>query len=171
MVKERKERRKRSTGSRADEGEITLVLEENEHAPDYQADGETGTREEHDFEGSIIDHYMNIISSSAASLNKDGTSIHPAFRNSVVFDAESGTWKKRTEQQTIPKPYTASVYNQTGFQDVHTVISQGGPSRTAAERAKAYRDLVGMENDDLEKIEEEYEPISWRVKQNRTEPS
>jgi hypothetical protein len=65
-----------------------------------------GEAEEHDFEGSIIDFYLDLASKSnlavnmqqnpnAAQVNEDV--LHPAFRDSAVYSPISGTFRRRPQ--------------------------------------------------------------------------
>ena len=114
------------------------------------APGENGRgrddAEEHDFEGSIIDYYRGFASRSSLAVNGpnnqrsnpnaaqvDEDALHPAFRDSVVYNPTSGTFHRRPQQPHPPQQpsatnrasdrpgaasrftfYTQSAYSQDG---------------------------------------------------------
>ncbi|TVY44636.1 hypothetical protein LOCC1_G003983 [Lachnellula occidentalis] len=106
------------------------------------------TNEDDDFEGSIIDFYANIMSTTNLVERSQHTDdLHPAFRDSIVFDPASGTFGRTVAQaprQRAPTAYSESVYSQS---------TRAGPSRGHAHQtdprgysdhhARAYEALTG----------------------------
>jgi hypothetical protein len=127
---------------------------------------------ERDFENSVIDFYTNKFLSTTTvgrcdTLEDD---IHPAFRDSIVFDAPSGTFLRRISEPELPKQrdstwgsvyssgletpplpkrysyYSASVYSTDGFvlepQAKNQFVSP--QTRNSEKRAEAYGKLNGI---------------------------
>jgi hypothetical protein len=126
---------------------------------------------ERDFENSVIDFYTKFLSTTTVgrcdTLEDD---MHPAFRDSIVFDAPSGTFLRRISEPELPKPrdstwnsvysanletpplpkrysyYSASVYSTDGFvlepQAKNPFVSP--QTRNSEKRAEAYRKLNGI---------------------------
>lgn len=130
---------------------------------------------EHDFENSIFDYYAsasktNLASNAPAPTLED---IHPAFRNSMMtWSTNTGTFHQRDippsplpqssmgfssrpARQPSPQPpraqtpYTASLYSRDAFGS--SSLAQGSvpdlPSRSSDEHARAYRKLMGIDED------------------------
>lgn len=122
-------------------------------------DAEEGDEnEEYDVEGSIIDCYADHMSINV-DVGDDGTGagaeftakssedVHPAFRNSVFYNAVTGTFERILPEPLRPHRYSVSVYDDEEIGDTSPNNSddgdgkmQGGPSIA---RAMAYRRLVG----------------------------
>lgn len=125
---------------------------------DGQGDREA---EENDFEGSIIDYYQGLASRSNLAINVpqnqhsghnaarvDEGALHPAFRDSVIYNPTSGTFHRRPQQpppQQQPSTsnrapdrsgaasrftfYTQSAYSQDGGFDSGFGGSSSAPSK------------------------------------------
>lgn len=117
----------------------------------------------------IIDFYLNRLSSmpsveglSVRPNNDSRTSLHPAFRNSISFDASTGTYAQCQEEDiplvpkvpsNIPEPNTrprvvSSIYSQddSGLESsIKTAKKKEWTNKDFAEqRAEAYRKLVDI---------------------------
>lgn len=111
-------------------------------------DDEEHTNEDGDFEGSIIDYYADIMSTTnLIERSQHAEDLHPAFRDSIAFDPVSGTFGRAVAQasrQRAPTGYSESLYSQS---------TRAGPSRERADqtdprgysnhRARAYEALTG----------------------------
>jgi hypothetical protein len=109
---------------------------------DFKADDNEHANEN----DSVMDFYANILSSkNMPERPQTVESMHPAFRNSVVFDQKAGVFVHTGKAPPKPRPgtaYSASVYGQS---------SRSGPSRNGGERptgyseehARAYEELTG----------------------------
>ncbi|KAL3424738.1 hypothetical protein PVAG01_04019 [Phlyctema vagabunda] len=98
---------------------------------------------EHDFEGSIIDFYANLMSTTNLVPSIHPTEgVHPAFGNSLSFEPSSNTFRRRTRPRNTA--YTESAYSQ--------VVSVSRPSiapnfSSAEAQAHEYRQLVEIEEE------------------------
>jgi hypothetical protein len=127
---------------------------------------------ERDFENSVIDFYTNKFLSTTTVGRCDTLEgdMHPTFRDSIVFDAPSGTFLRRISEPELPKQrdstwngvysagletpplpkrysyYSASVYSTDGFvlepQAKNPFVSP--QTRNFEKRAEAYRKLNGI---------------------------
>ncbi|KAI9646088.1 hypothetical protein NHQ30_005527 [Ciborinia camelliae] len=102
---------------------------------------------EEDFENEIVDFYANMMSRTSlgkttSDLNlHPAESVHPAFRNTVIFTGGFFQNALRPVQKS-----TQSIYSRSEYENSQTSV-QG-----AEERANAYRKLVGIEENDDEDV-------------------
>jgi hypothetical protein len=93
---------------------------------------------EHDFEGSVIDYYANIMSTTnLLEHSQKAEGIHPAIRHSIAFDPVTGTFHRAGAEPQRQRPrttYSESVYSNS---------ARTGPSRQHARQA----DLRGYSDD------------------------
>lgn len=117
----------------------------------------SNNKQEYDFEGSIIDFYANLMSKTNLGPVEG---MHPAFRDSVVFDPLAGTFHRIFPgQQSRNTVYSQSAYSDSGYCASTSKQSLDTHNRTAEKHAQAYRELV--------EIEEEEEPAEERRSQRR----
>lgn len=114
---------------------------------------EKSERDEHDFEGSIIDFYANLMSRTTLDPNAHpAEDIHPVFRDSIVFSPTTGTFRRevtspgRSQQHSV---YSESNYNSSeiGAPSIRQTSEAGLHRRTSEKRARAYRRLIGIEEE------------------------
>lgn len=101
-------------------------------------DGTLKSDDEQDPEGSIIDFYANIMSTTSMDGRAEqAEGIHPAFRDSIAFDPASGTFHRKQKPGTA---YSESVYSRPPRNGPHS------PERDtrgySEDHARAYEDLV-----------------------------
>lgn len=118
-----------------------------------ECDSSQKDKEEHDFEGSIIDYYASLMSTTNLIPNAEtAQGMHPAFRKSIMFDAETGTFYKDPEppSSTI---YSESLYSTSDLYAASSKRASAADSKagTADEHAISYRELVGIVKDDERK--------------------
>jgi len=135
-------------------------------------------QDQHDFEGSIIDFYANLMSTTNLSPNSAAASvmegsIHPAF-SSVVFLPETGTFLRHPPPRThVPHPPQAYTNNSRDANPTATAYSESvystqedercrSPSQRNVDVHEAYRTLTGRGEGEGEP-EPEPEPARSRI--------
>lgn len=113
-----------------------------EHSGDFEADD----KEHANDNDTVLDFYAKIMSSTnLAERPHTVESMHPAFRNSIVFDQKAGIFVRNGAKAPTQRPgtaYSASVYGKS---------TRSGPSRHgeeglrgySEEHARAYEELTG----------------------------
>lgn len=127
LQKARKEKRRREK-----EGNAETVEGEKAPAATVDVAEKSGANEigEHDFEGSIIDFYANLISTTSLVHNPPPTKdIHPAFKDSMsIPPTNTSPRKAAVESQGLGSPtaYSASMYSRSsGFGRPSTLSVDG----------------------------------------------
>jgi hypothetical protein len=100
--------------------------------------------DEHDFEGSIIDFYANLISTTSLVRNPPPTEdIHPAFKDSIIISPTNiPLCKTVTEPQELSSPtvYSASIYSRSSGFGHASILSLDG--KILEEYTDKYKKLV-----------------------------
>lgn len=137
-------------------------------------EGEEDDDGRYDFENEIIEYYRNLISTSTLALplldpnsisSQSETTIHPCFRDSVVFNPITGTfdrWFSAPPRPPNPSPsllpprqpnptpthfWNNSTTTISSFNS-RTATSTANFAHTAQKRAQSYKKLVGMSSID-----------------------
>jgi hypothetical protein len=156
-----------------DDSETIRVAYDGDERPLLERDDSNEVDEhEQDVEGSIIGYFNRRISTAASDAHTHhARDIHSAFRESVIFDAPSGTFARRPEtpqnpfadpyregliaqplrpNYRVPKAYTESNYSRT-YDDLNTAsrldpapFLPGTTRQDAEQQAKGYQTLVGI---------------------------
>jgi hypothetical protein len=112
------------------------------HSADFEVD-DTEHANEND---TIADFYANIVSSTKLpERSQTVESMHPAFRNSIVFDQKAGHFVRAGGEPPRQRPdtaYSASVYGQSA-RSGPSRNGGGGPTGYSEEHARAYEELTG----------------------------
>jgi hypothetical protein len=126
--------------------ESGALLEEENTEPFETERGEENADNE-DFEDSIIDFYANLMSTTNFTPDHYPESIHPAFRDSMLFSPATGTFHRTGPAPNGPKSaYSESVYSNAGVPSIQN-SEAGLKGRTPREVANEYRALVGIEEE------------------------
>lgn len=118
----------------------TPLLTTTEDTEDH--DEHISENEEADYELSIISFYKDLMSSTDLAISEPEEVIHPAFRDSIMFLPESGTFQQRTSSLPLNRQtfYSQSAYSRdSGF---------GGSPQPPQRHSKSYRDLEGVAETD-----------------------
>ena len=154
MQKARRQKRRNISEGILDDGLVSESATLVEEVPEgvYEMEGsEKSEREEHDFEGSIIDFYANLMSrTSLIPSTHPAERIHPAFRDSIVFSPTTGTFHR----QVPLKPASHSIYSESNYSSSVTDAPSTRQNsavdlhrRTSEKHATTYRRLVGIEEE------------------------
>lgn len=131
---------------------------------DFEGDDKERTNENE----SIIDFYANVMSTTTLNGPQQTESLHPAFRDSIAFDPESGTFHRTGTEAPKRRPRTA--YSES----VYDTSTRGAPSRNdtddprgySEDHARAYEELTGHSRP-FEIFEDEVEEDEERQRQRQ----
>lgn len=118
--------------------ETDTLVDVDDRKKEEMDDEQRAEREE-----SIIDFYAELVS-NADQLSRTTTieGLHEAFRESIIFDAESGTFRRinrEGEASRAREAYTESTYSTD---------MESGRARSSEQYARSYQNLLGIEDDE-----------------------
>ena len=135
-----KNRRQRKTGAPGESPESSTLMSGG------LGEKERCEHDEHDVEGSIINFYANILSSTNLVLDPVPVEdVHPAFRSPMVCTPAAGAICRDLSRRSWQTAYSGSIYsNLTGIRDDtrHKDSIQELERKGSDEYAEKYRKLV-----------------------------
>jgi hypothetical protein len=177
-LKVRNARRGRPITQKYDSNPISETINDRrDDRRDYKRDGRRDDRDDkgedrtdqqipESNDADIIDFYLNRLSRMSRTHQKSGRpnndsthSLHPAFRDNIVFDASTGIYGQRQEEDIPPvpripsiipepkRPMASSSYSRAdsgvGFSNNTSKKTEWRHDDYAEQRSEAYRKLVG----------------------------
>ncbi len=137
-------------------------------ADGFEADArDTDESNEQNAENSVIDWYADVMSTTNRTNPLAQEDHHPAFRDSIVFSPQTGTFVRAGPEASRPTANSESMYSHPadGATSGRQQSTAGPESLTSEERAAAYRRLVGI--DESEEPEDRRANKASRPNENR----